>query len=735
MNSKPHSRFIKYVYSFILVSALILMYFGVSQAVRVSAADGFKINGSTLVSYSGTDKKVIIPSGITQIDKSAFSGNSFIEEVILNDGLLEIGTEAFINCTNLKKVIFPETLTKIGAFAFCRCEAIESVKLPDACTNISGYTFQYCTGLKSVTLGKGLILIPDRAFYGCSSLSSVSFGSETEMIGDSAFLGTALTSLTCPEKLNTIGGYAFSGCSELASIKFNSSLRFIGEGAFRGTKWDSDIIYDNAGCAIKDNILFSTKKWRSDIIIPTGVTIIAAEALSGSDVSKAIIPDTVISIGPRAFSNAYALKELVIPDSVKYIGDEAFQGCESLEKIVLPKKLLFMGRDILPVKEYTLEKLTDTAAKEIVKILKTGFSAQVELSSEYREKYYENSIQLEREISQKIAEASGLYCYIDAEQGASYFTLGEDYDGNEIIYYTLSASDYSDSVAACKEIKKNLKVKTIKSVTTTNAKKVNKLLKDNKSFILKIKSTAAKYDSKISSLNGKLKSINKAGVILRIMPEYNYVVIGNRRYGCIAVKKSGYCSICISEETAKTYNYAVSFINRIFTGINKTQKASATCMNDFSDAMKVYAIASSGYFSSLNSESKFGMVYDLHSEYITNRFVSDSEMFKNLAENAARGVCYDYANYEMLVWSCLGIESWYNESKELQHAWTVVKVKNSDGKIMWVPFDYGIGPSANLVGAGYNPHSEEQVAERYRIYLNGVPSAPDGKNFTDADFK
>lgn len=63
--------------------------------------------------------------------------------------------------------------------------------------------FELCTGLTSVTIAaEGFTEIKPRTFYGCQ----------------------ALTSVTLPESIQTIGELAFYGCESLASISFPAGL-------------------------------------------------------------------------------------------------------------------------------------------------------------------------------------------------------------------------------------------------------------------------------------------------------------------------------------------------------------------------------------------------------------------------------------------------------------------------------------------------------------------------------
>lgn len=153
-----------------------------------------------------------------------------------------------------------------------------------------------------------------------------------------------------------------------------------------------------------------------------------------------------------------------------------------------------------------------------------------------------------------------------------------------------------------------------------------------------------------------------------------------------------------------------------------------------SSAMKIYAIDKSGYFSHRSSRNgKYGMYYSNKSAGCTKK-LSKKTRLKNLFLNKAKGVCMDYANYENTYFKSVGITSWYRSSDKINHAWTVVKVKNSRGKVLWVPFDYGIGPAEQLE---VNKNQKKYIStekKRYALYLKGLSGAPNYKNFSEDDF-
>ena len=133
-----------------------------------------------------------------------------------------------------------------------------------------------------------------------------------------------------------------------------------------------------------------------------------------------------------------------------------------------------------------------------------------------------------------------------------------------------------------------------------------------------------------------------------------------------------------------------------------------------SQAMKVLVIGYSGYFAGTNARSKgeYIMLYSHDCHYR-----SGYKGMKLLYQNKAGGVCEDFARYEILLMDQLDIPCYYNSNYAVDHAWTVIKAKNSKGKTLWIPFDYGIGMICG-----------------YEMTYEGIPGAPSKKNFSDSDF-
>ena len=122
---------------------------------------------------------------------------------------------------------------------------------------ITEKAFYDCTAMTSVTIPEGVTSIGQFAFRGCSGLTSVTIPSSVTSIGGFAFYEcTAMTSVTIPSSVTSIDEYAYSYCIGLTSVTIPTSVTSIGEGAFRGCSG------------------------LTSVTIPKGVTSIGEEAFS-----------------------------------------------------------------------------------------------------------------------------------------------------------------------------------------------------------------------------------------------------------------------------------------------------------------------------------------------------------------------------------------------------------------------------------------------------------------------
>lgn len=296
-----------------------------------------------------------------------------------------------------------------------------------------------------------------------------------------------------------------------------------------------------------------------------------------------------------------------------------------------------------------------------------------------------------------------------------------------------------------------IEVVSLEAATRTEVKKLAAALNQKREFVLKIRTNGEKPEKLLCGINKKLRKINKAGVVLNFGPDANK---GSENSGITRnypTEENGCYYVYISEDNAKTYCGAVELISRMFTEAKKnkcsvktgdksfanaqTTLAKASCMSELSDAMKLYAIAASGYFTCTRVSNGFNMTYNQSGRGSYDACGSRAELVTTLLAGKATGVCEEYAKYEVFVFSLLGIEAYCNKSMTLNHAWSVARVTNSAGKVMWVPFDYDIGPSYTLSRTAFDPSNTAEMKNRYRIYLEGILGAPSVKNFENSDFK
>ena len=301
----------------------------------------------------------VVPEGVEEIGKDAFSGNKQLTKLILPSTLKTIGEGAFSN-TGLKEIVFPATMKtipygildntqvekivlsegveEIGDYAFSNNKLLKSVVFPSTLKKIGRAAFKN-SNLESVTLPSGLEEIAEEAFS-YNKLSAVTLPTQLKTLGDNAFSNNNLKEVTLPSHLEVLGT-AFVDNSELSKITFSEGLKEI-----RGAFYSSLSAF--SGTSIKSVVLpkslekigdgaFYDLKGLANISIPENVTSIGNEAFYNTGLTSIDLPANLKTIGRFAFSGT-KLKKVVLPSRVETIGDHAFS-IESLESVHIPRSL------------------------------------------------------------------------------------------------------------------------------------------------------------------------------------------------------------------------------------------------------------------------------------------------------------------------------------------------------------------------------------------------------------
>ena len=334
---------------------------------------------------------VVIEQGVKSIGASAFSGCYHLTSITIPDSVTSIGASAFSNCYRLTNITIPDSVTSIGEGAFYFCTGLTSVTIPDSVTSIAEQTFYRC-GLTSVTIGNGVTNIGERAFFQCGNLINVKIPDSVTSIDSYAFYGcgSCLTSVEIGSGVTSIGISAFSYCgslnitvstsnpnySDIDGVLFNKDKTEIIK--YTKDQIQSEYSIPNNVISISEGAFFSCGNLTS-VTIPNSVTSIGEEAFSdcGSlnisvdgnntsfcDINGVLfnknkseiiayskdkiqadytIPDSVTSIGERAFSYCENLSSVTIGSNVKSIGNSAFEDCINLTSITIPDNVTSIG--------------------------------------------------------------------------------------------------------------------------------------------------------------------------------------------------------------------------------------------------------------------------------------------------------------------------------------------------------------------------------------------------------
>lgn len=310
--------------------------------------DTINLISTSIVAYTGTEGTINSTSqtyNINVIPENAFLSKSKLISLKLPSTAKSIGNSAFKGCTSLVTMNIPTSVTFISSYIFDGCTSLESVVIPNSVTYLGTYTFNNCTSLTTVSFPKTLSNISSYTFNNCTSLTTFSIPSTVTNIASYAFYKSGLTTLNIPDNVKTIGRYSFSECTNLLSVSISPLITSIGSYAFSGctklnyasTPYGSDWVVER---------MFENCPNLKTIEVPVGVINLVDDAFNGLDCNTVSLPNTLTSIGNRAFLGNLNFTSLpTLPNTITSIGDMAFKYCRNIKSLSFPISLTHIGSE------------------------------------------------------------------------------------------------------------------------------------------------------------------------------------------------------------------------------------------------------------------------------------------------------------------------------------------------------------------------------------------------------
>ena len=282
-------------------------FVGCTPSVRISednrafvVEDGalFNADKTELIRFfSGWATSYTIPTGVKEIGAGAFEGSWNLKTITIPDGVQSIRTRAFAQLWKLERLTIPASVTEIAvdAFSFTVCPITVAAgntaycSQNDALYSKNKDTLLYAAGATGAfNIPNTVVTIEENAFFD-SAISSVTIPNSVETIGSWAFSGCGnLRTVTLPASVTEIGEGVFGSCTNLTSVRIPASVKTIQKWTFEECEALTNVYYDGSEADWKKIVIYEdgnepllkAKLHTSEVVAPANVTLGAAKAVS-----------------------------------------------------------------------------------------------------------------------------------------------------------------------------------------------------------------------------------------------------------------------------------------------------------------------------------------------------------------------------------------------------------------------------------------------------------------------
>lgn len=268
---------------------------GIGGGVAAAEDERFRMNGTTLTRYVGTETFVTLPDTIRAIGEGAFSGNETMTGIELPSSLDSIAYNAFKDCTALTGVIIPDSVTKIGPGAFEGCTALTSVEIGENVSSWGTGVFTNCDSLAKISVDKDNQYI---TYYN----GAVYNGNMTMLY--QVLPGRQGENYVMPDTVRDIDAYALWNLQNTKNVKVSSAVNTIPKYALTNMGSVENVAIQNTTSTIAERALADNANLKQ-VAVPASVNTIDRNAFSGSPDMKIF---TAKSSTADTFGNKYEIE-------------------------------------------------------------------------------------------------------------------------------------------------------------------------------------------------------------------------------------------------------------------------------------------------------------------------------------------------------------------------------------------------------------------------------------------
>ena len=307
------------------------------------------------------------PKSVKNIELNAFSGCKNMTTVKFHDDadIEKIGAGAFADC-GLTSISIPKKVKTIEREAFRSCKVLNKIDVTEFTTKIDPEAFKYCDNLTDINVSKrntvyssvdGYLLSKDKKELlifppGKANSNFTLLPPSIEKIGRYAFYDCqALTNVTIPNKVTTIGERAFGLCKNLNTITFLCDAMINPNNI---NQLENTMSFDDGKQAPEmfKNIDINVRKERlseySNNDFYKKFKSISPSFTEGHEEYIAVSANAVDMLSTKREDHTF-----VLPTSIKHgdktykvslIGDYAFEGVsEKVQEVVVRKDVEYIG--------------------------------------------------------------------------------------------------------------------------------------------------------------------------------------------------------------------------------------------------------------------------------------------------------------------------------------------------------------------------------------------------------